>query len=393
MCDAWPTEAAPYRQGDSVPRSPTAAAEPTSRAARRPAWLRLAAALVLSLSLAGCGKAGHDDRPRIVTSAEPKTEAEWSAIVAAAKVEGEVTWYTTYLSPDVLRPIVAKYEQLYPGITINIVTGSGDDLAVRIFNEKRSGRLRADVHDSNGELMKSLGMLQRYVSPSTRHYDPMYRDPEGYWAGTLIYIATPAYNTRLVKPGEEPKSYDDLLDPKWRGKMAWSDSSSTATAIGFIGNILETRGEQAGRAYLQRLATQRVANVRGNMRALLDRVASEQYAITLTSYAHHAAAFQKRGAPIRPLWLAPTVIGTGVSLLLKDAPHPNAGKLLIELLQSKEGQEVFKRAGYVPAHPDVDANIAELKPGVGHYPFHLMTGARFNAKEAEWKEIFDSTFR
>jgi ABC-type Fe3+ transport system substrate-binding protein len=308
-------------------------------------------------------------------------------------MEGEVVWYTTYLSPAVINPIVSKFERYYPGVKVKVVPGSGDDLAVRIFNEKRAGRLRADVHDSNGELLKSLGMLQRYVSPSTIEYDPNYRDPDGYWAATLLYVAIPAYNTNLVKPADVPRSYDDLLDPKWRGRLAWSDNSSTATAVGFIGNILDNRGERAGRRYLQQLANQRIANVRGNMRALLDQVASEQYAITLTSYAHHAAAFQEKGAPVRPLWLAPTVVGLGVSGLLKDAPHPNAGKLLIELLQSEEGQEVFKLAGYIPAHPNVDASIPALKPEVGNYPFYLMTGARFLEKEAQWKTTFNELFK
>ena len=123
------------------------------------------------------------------------------------------------------------------------------------------------------------------------------KDPEGYWAVPNVYFMTLGYNTHLVKPGEVPRSLNDLLSPKWAGKMIWSTSGGSGAPV-FLGNTLMTMGEQKGMAYLQQLSKQNVAKSTASNRAILDMVIAGEYAIAINIFNYHAVISRNTGAPV-----------------------------------------------------------------------------------------------
>jgi hypothetical protein len=127
-----------------------------------------------------------------------------------------------------------------------------------------------------------------------------FRDPEGYWAATNMIVLGLAANTTLVAANERPRSYDDLLQPTWRGKLVWKPNDITG-AWGFIGNILTSMGEEKGLAYLRRLSAQNIAPVGAATRAILDQVAVGEYSLILGVSNHNAEFARKTGAPVA--WL------------------------------------------------------------------------------------------
>src|SRR5207247_9069729 len=121
---------------------------------------------------------------------------------------------------------------------------------------------RYDIDGGSGRAATSIveraGFMQRFYSPHLAEYPAELKDSKGFWGSTNVYFMTLGYNTRNVKANELPKSYEDLLNPRWKGQMMWSTSCGSG-ALQFIGNILLTLGQEAGEAYLQKIKDQKIA--------------------------------------------------------------------------------------------------------------------------------------
>ena len=117
--------------------------------------------------------------------------------------------------------------------------------AIKILNENRARKNQSDVFDGTVTVvpLKKEGYVLNYIPEAVKSWPAQYRDPEGFWVATNIYVLTPAYNPKLIPPGSEPKTYQALLDPKYRGKMVWGVSLSSSAAPGFIGTVLDDMGE------------------------------------------------------------------------------------------------------------------------------------------------------
>jgi iron(III) transport system substrate-binding protein len=192
---------------------------------------------------------------------------------------------------------------------------------------------------------------------------------------------------------EPPKTFEDLLDPRFKGRMAWTSELAVQGAPGFIYNILTIMGQDKGMAYLKQLAAQQPVTVAASPRAVLDQVISGEYAIGLMMYNHHIAISEGKGAPIKAAPLEPLVSLFTMIGILKDAPHPNAGRLLLEYILSSEGQKVMAVNDYLPADPDVPARIPELKPEAGHFKVNTISPEMTRDNLAKWVAIYQEVFR
>src|SRR5262249_59327644 len=143
-----------------------------------------------------------------------------AALVAAAKNEGEVVWYTTQIISQLVRPVSAAFEKKY-GIKVRSIRANSTELSVKIINESRAGKPQSDVFDGTSTVvpLKKEGYVLRWLPDPAKAYPVQYKDPEGYWVANNLFFLTPGFNTSLVPKG--PRSYQALLAPKWRGKMAW----------------------------------------------------------------------------------------------------------------------------------------------------------------------------
>lgn len=285
-----------------------------------------------------------------------------------ARKEGKLVWYTPLIVNQAVRPLKETFEKKYPFIKVDFHRANSRGLVQKWLAENAAKRYEVDVVGGSEVTMlgKKAGLLLRFASPSMRDFPAELKDPQGLWSTTNLYFMTLAYNTRRIKPSEAPKSYEDLLNPKWKGRMAWHMGSNTGAPL-FIGNILTVMGEKAGTAYLQNLAKQSVISATASARGIVDLVVAGEYDIAINIFNNHAEISKDAGAPVdwQPLEPVPSPMGTtGVA---KTAPRPHAAMLFTDFLLSEEGQRVFQRADYLPAHPKVAAQTPALKPGGGRF--------------------------
>lgn len=301
-----------------------------------------------------------------------KAQAASPELVAAAEAEGKVVWYTTMIVNQAVRPLVAAFEKKYPKIKVEFSRAGSGGTALKIINEHQAGHMQGDVFDGTATFSSVMpaGAVAPYTPPSVAAYPAHLKDPGGYWHALNLYFLTAAYNTNMVKPDQVPKTYDDLLDPKWKEQMVWSVVPEPVAAPGFCGNMLMTKGEKAGMEYLNKLAAQRITNMSSSQRTVLNRVIVGDFPIGLMVFNHHVAISKAKGAPIEWIRMDPLVNAASLLGLIKGGPHPNAGKLLIDYLLSEEGQKVLASTKYLPSHPKVPALVPDLLPN-GPRPFKV----------------------
>jgi iron(III) transport system substrate-binding protein len=316
------------------------------------------------------------------------------ALVAAAKKEGTVTWYTTLIVNQAIRPLKQAFEAKYPGVTMQFSRANDGPTALKLLNENRAGHVQADIFDGlyNMVVLDRAGMVAAHKVPNFDKYPADLKDPDGKWNAILLYVFAPGINTKLVPQNEAPKTYQDLLDPKWQGKMAWNPSSF-AGAPGFIGNILTSMGEDKGMAYLKKLSAQKIHNVQASSRAILDQVIAGEYSIGLMMFNHHTVISAKKGAPTTWLKVEPVPVAFDAIALLKSAKHPNAAKLLIDFLTSEDGQKVIQKATYLPALPGVPAMAVGLKPDDGHFKPNYLRPEQIDKNMPHWTKVVNDLFR
>jgi iron(III) transport system substrate-binding protein len=156
--------------------------------------------------------------------------------------------------------------------------------------------------------------------------------------------------------------------------------------------VLTEMGEPQGMDYLRAFARQKVANVAAAAREVLDQVIAGEYAIGLQIFNHHAVISAKKGAPVDWIKMEPATGTLSVISIHKSAPHPNAAKLLVDFIISKEGQQVLRDADYLTADPQVPARVPELKPEEGHFRVRFFPPEAIEQNMPKWKRIFDELF-
>jgi iron(III) transport system substrate-binding protein len=341
------------------------------------------------------------DRPALVLLlalvsllASSRVQAADSALIEAAKKERQVVWYTTLIVNQAIRPLKETFEKKYPGIELQFARADESPTAAKILAEASAGRVQADVFDgiSNMVPLKRAGILAPFVPEAAGQYPPEMKDKDGYWIAILLYVFTPGINTTLVATAEAPKTYQDLLDPKWKGKMAWNPGS-LAGAIGFVGNIIMSMGEERGMAYLKALAPQRIVNIEASSRAILDQVIAGEYPLGLMMFNHHTVISAQKGAPSDWLKMEPVPVAFDAVGILKDAPHPNAARLLIDFLTSEEGQKVLQKADYLPAMPSVPAMKSGLRPEDGGFKATFLRPDEIYDRIPGWTKIVSELFK
>jgi ABC-type Fe3+ transport system substrate-binding protein len=265
---------------------------------------------------------------------------------------------------------------------------------VRLMNEARAGRVQADMWGLI-EGVTSLthgGIAAELDLPSAKGLPPTLLDPNKRWIATNLATRSMAHNTRLIAPAQAPKTYQDLLDPRWKGKYAWNPNAMTG-AWGFIATVLRHMGEEPGMAYLRRLAKQDITPLHVATRAVLDRVIAGEYAMGLEMVNAHAAISVGLGAPVRWVPLDAVTTTLQVAGLVKGAPRPNAGRLFLDFVTSRAGQEVFREMNYIPMHPDIPAKDPTLKAEQGGYNSVVLGPEEVDTNFPRYAKIYEEIFR
>jgi iron(III) transport system substrate-binding protein len=350
-----------------------------------------AAAIAIVLTATGASAQSSDD---ILTYTGPDRTQR---LIEGAKRERQVTYYSAMIVNQALRPLTAAFQKKYPFIKMSYWRGDSEDIHTRITAEMRANKLVADVVEGTGigELAVKAGIAQPAWSPQIAGIPELRRDPRQLWAPTRMSYFGIAYNTRLVPAGAAPKTYEDLLDPKWKGKMAWPALTPIGAPL-FITNLRLAWGEDKALAYLRKLRTQNIINFgAGNPRTLVDRVIAGEYPIAVQIFAHHPLISAGKGAPVAAQLLPPVASASGSIVIPKGSRHPHTALLLRDFLLSKEGQEILAAAEYLPVRADVEPvpQIAPIVPSKAGVDENFVTPENLNAYTESSAKIVEDLFR
>jgi iron(III) transport system substrate-binding protein len=222
----------------------------------------------------------------------------------------------------------------------------------------------------------------------------MYLDPDRQLAPTRLSYFSIAYNTKEVAPDKVPKTYEALLDPQWKGKMAWP-YANTGRYL-FLINLRTAWGEDKAMAYFKKLAQQKIINfASGSARTLVDRVIAGEYPIAINIYAHHPLISAAKGAPVNSQLMDPVPSAAGTIAAVKLSKHPHAAMLLLDFMLSKEGQEIMSKAHYFPARPDVEAapSLASIVPRKAGYHENYINPKALKDQIESTDKILQELFR
>src|SRR5262245_25451663 len=174
------------------------------------------------------------------------------SLYEAAKKESEVVLYTTHIVDQIVRPLMKSFQTSAPGINVKYVRADGLALVVRLTNEGRAGRVQSDVWCMVDGVQALLdgSFAAEFEVPNAKGLPAELVDPKHRWIATNVGVRSAAYNTQTVPKQYAPKSYQDLLDPRWKGKIVWNPKSMTG-AWGFISTVIKGMGDVEGMTYLR----------------------------------------------------------------------------------------------------------------------------------------------
>ena len=280
-------------------------------------------------------------------------------LIEGAKKEGELIWFTT-MTLDQSKQVVDRFQQKYPFIKPELFRTGGGPMLNKILTEARGGRHAWDVVVGRGEMLLPLmerKLLASYLSPETKMIDSDLVDKEGYWTAYYINAYVLGYNTKLVKKDDVPKTYEALLDPKWKNRQISVDTE----AYGMLQGLIGIWGKEKAVAYFRRLAAQDAVPKRGNTERVQLAVAGE-YPLIL-AYNQTIERMTQRKAPIDWVPLEPAVVQVNPAMVAAKAPHPNAARLFLDFILSKEGGEMLRSFQRISVRKDVEPDPPRLFRG------------------------------
>jgi iron(III) transport system substrate-binding protein len=297
-------------------------------------------------------------------------------LIAGAKKEGSVSVYGSAALDD-MGTIIAAFEKKY-GVKVRLWRGSSENIVQRAVVEARGGRFDADVFETGMTAMESMRrerLFQEITTPTLSQLLPAAIMPHREWIGTRLNIFVAAYNTGVIKKDELPKSYDDLADRRWRGKLGVEAEDSD-----WFGGVVSALGEEKGLALFRKIVAANGLSVRKGHTLLVNLVVSGEVPLALSAYAYKAEQLRKSGAPIDWLIIPPGVGRFEGVAVARRAAHPHAAILFFEFMLT-DAQDILRDRDFFPAR----ANAKPLPQGVD---LHFLDPAKALDDSAKWDKYF-----
>jgi iron(III) transport system substrate-binding protein len=316
---------------------------------------------------------------------------------AGARREGKVVIYSGMIVNQLLRPLTEAFHRKYPFVDITYWRGDGNQIAAKVTAEMQANALMADVIEGSG-LPAAAGGPQAVLPFTSPLFQALPKEDiaaDRTWAATRFRYIALGYNTKLISKNEAPKNYQDLLDQRWKGKMAWHAASDASGALVTITSLLATWGPQRTETYIAQLAKQDIAPLAVSNRQIVDQVIFGEYWIGLGISAHHPVISATQGAPSATFLLDPVPSLNDSIQVLRGVKHPNAAMLLVDFMLSAEAQRMLQNAEYFPSNPNVDPSPAlkMLVPRNAGVPSVLLTPELLEELTPRSAELYKRYFR
>jgi iron(III) transport system substrate-binding protein len=291
--------------------------------------------------------------------ARPRSDQDMQ-FVEGAKKEKKLVFYTTMDLPQSIE-VVRDFAQKYPFLDLELHPLEAETLVKRIQNEARDGVSAWDVLLGGGGLFQPLleaNLVVSYHSPQREAVSDALNDSAGFWSGYYINPYVLGYSTTLINQGNIPRSYGDLLEPRWKGNRIGIDS----TAHGLLRGLAAAWGEEKAVAYLKRLAEQQPVMAPASIMAV-DSLHTGNVTMVIARAPVIQGYKKKLQSPIDWVSLEPTVAQIDAVMLSAQAPHPNAARLFVDFVLSKEGQSALAGIQQIPVRRDMEPRSKTIWEG------------------------------
>jgi iron(III) transport system substrate-binding protein len=318
------------------------------------------------------------------TFARPRSDLDMQ-FVEGAKKEKKLVFYTTMELPQTVQ-VVQEFVRKYPFLMIELHPAETESLVMKVQDEARSGMAGWDVVIGGGGLLQPLfeeNLVASYHSPQRGAVTDALIDSNGYWSGFYINPYMLGHNINFVTSEDAPKSYDELLDPRWKGRRIAIDS----TAHGLLRGLAATWGRDKAVAYLKRLAEQQPVMARASITAV-DSMHTGNVAMVLARAPVIEGYKKKLGSPFNLVSLEPIVAQLDAVMVSAQSPHPYAARLFTDFALSKEGQSALAEVHQIPVRRDMEPTS---QPGLqGHKWFVERPDKHVNFQKSvsSFREIF-----
>jgi iron(III) transport system substrate-binding protein len=313
---------------------------------------RSAALLLLALVILSGSKASASPAEDSLAKINHLPPAERQAtLVREAKKEGSVVWYAPMNRED-LRQFTSGFEAEYPFLKVEVLTAGPQSLLNRILTEQRAAKYNFDtlnIRSSALYTLKKANAIMRYDTPYRKALRNGFYDKSGYfngiWASLMVYL----FNTNQLSRAQAPKSIEELLQPKWKGKMGMDKDADD-----WLAALLDYYGDDKGKQIARSLGAQNL-QIRNGRTLVSQLVAAGEFPVQIDAHHHEAVALRKAGAPVDYIFPEPFIPVKAVSALVLSAQpqHPHAAALLVDFMLSKKGQEIAYRQHRWPAFKEL----------------------------------------
>jgi iron(III) transport system substrate-binding protein len=339
---------------------------------------RLSALTLAILPLLGGGAAAQ--APTVAEPAGYSGPDRMARLLEGAKKEGTLTLYTSVTVED-MGALTAAFEEKY-GVKVKVWRASAENVLQRAVIEARAGRFEADAFELGGREMESLHrekILQEVKTPALAELFPQAILPHGEWVGTRLNIFAFAYNTNLVKKDEAPKGYQDLLDPKWKGRLGIE-----AEDYDWLATLAAEMGEEKTTKMFREIVAKNGISVRKGHTLLTNFVASGEVPMALTNYLYKADQLKNGGAPLDWFILPPAVARVNGAGVARRAPHPHAAVLFLDFMLT-DAQKIMAERSFTTTN-------TKVKPLPAGIDLKLTNSAQMLDESAKWSKLYDELF-
>ena len=336
------------------------------------AWIWVGA-LLLCCACAVPAGAQEDAFAAVPTAAA----ARESFLVERARREGTLNLYTS-ITPDDLAPLTAAFERKY-GVKTRVWRASSETIGQRVVTEARGGRFEVDVIETNGSILESLGR-EKLLVPVSAPAQATLLDAavrrSGEWVGTRVNVFAQAYHTGQIKPAELPRTYRDLLDPRWKGRLGIE-----AADYDFLAGAAEALGEDEAVRVFRALAATNGVSVRKGHTLLANLVASGEIPLALTVYQYRVEQLKQKGAPIDWFVIPPAIAHMNGMAIARRAPHRFAALLFYDFMLS-DGLALL-------AQREVITTSRDLPSLITREPARFADPARMLDEQDKWMRLWN----